>query len=72
MIQYKSKKQKQRWWKNLSDEEKETYIKKKQKEKAKRRRKNPLESKEYPWITPETKRDWLKKIKAKNPWLQIG
>ncbi len=66
----KTKKQRQQWWANLTDSQKEAYIKKKQAQKAEERRENPVKRELYPVITQENKAEYLERIYKKNPWLK--
>jgi len=65
----KTKKEKQEWWNNLTPIEQEEYIKKKQTQKAEERQKHPVKIKQSPEINASNKKEWLKKIVKKNPWL---
>ena len=75
---YKTKKQRQQWWKALSLDEQQEYIERRQAKKAKQRKNKPLRvlryNPEYPWMTEgvnESNRDdWLAMIHKKNPWLK--
>lgn len=68
-----TKKQRRKWWQNLTPEQKNDYIKRKNREKAEFRQLHPKESFISPTISDKdgSKALWLKKIRAKNPWLTI-
>lgn len=76
----KSKKQHQRWWKSLTLEQQEDYIKSIQAKKAKRRQLNPPKDLEYdpkyPWetegVNSKNRAQWLRMIKKKNPWMKVA
>ena len=76
----KSKKERQKWWRNLTSEQQQEYIEKKQAQKAKRREIHPLKELEYnpkyPWMTEgvnDTNRaEWWAMILKKNPWLKVA
>ena len=77
MIKYKiTKKQRQEWWKSLSPDQKEAYIKKRQDKKTlNRKKRSPIRYnvKDYPWlnggVNSSNREQWLAMIKKKNPWL---
>jgi hypothetical protein len=72
-VKKKSKKQRQKWWRNLSLADKEAFIAKKQAQKAKRRRNHlytrEVEGFEKTGVNPDNVEEWRKLIAAKNPWL---
>lgn len=65
----RTKKQRQKWWRNLSDEERDAYIKSVQKRKEINKQNQPPRESAVIEVTPETKNAWLQKIYRKNPWL---
>ena len=76
----KSKKERQKWWRNLTSDEQQVYIEKKQAQKAEER-KDQLErvlryNPKYPWLTEgvndTNKAEWWAMILRKNPWLKVA
>ena len=78
--QYKTKKQRQQWWKSLSLDEQQEYIERRQAKKAKQRKMRPERllkyNPAYPWLTEGVNKsnrdDWLVMIHKKNPWLKVA
>lgn len=78
--QYKTKKQRQQWWSNLTWTERDEYIKSRQAKRTKQRKDRPLRPKifnpEYPWLTEGVnegnREQWLAIIHKKNPWLKVA
>lgn len=82
---WKTKKQRQQWWKSLTLDEQQEYIEKRQASKAKYRKNNPKQSKKddyrypskiYPWliegVNDSNREQWQKMIAKKNPWLKVA
>ncbi|KKL24345.1 hypothetical protein LCGC14_2416240 [marine sediment metagenome] len=74
----KTKKERQEWWKNLTEQERTEYIEHRQAKKAEHRRKHPWPAlkynPKYPWSTGGVNKGnrerWLAMIHRKNPWLK--
>ena len=67
-FKHKSKKERQQWWADLTDDEREAYIVKKNKEKANRPAR-PSNCPVYgPW-NDTNRHKWRKKVLKLNPWL---
>ncbi len=74
-----SKKERQAWWANLSDSERQQNIERWQKRKAERRAMRPPKelkyNPKYPWMTEGVhegnREQWRAMILKKNPWLKI-
>lgn len=66
-----------KWWRNLSDSQKDKQIKIWQEQKAERRKIVPVKFRgnknKYPWydtgINANNRKQWLNVILSKNPWL---
>ena len=77
---YKTKSQRQQWWKSLSLDEQQEYIEHRQAKKAKARKLSPPKKLKYnptyPWLTEgvneSNRADWLALIHKKNPWLKVA
>ena len=76
----KSKRQRQQWWRSLTLEQQDEYIRRKQARKAEERKNSsPKKLKvnpKCPWLTEgvnkTNRKQWLAMIKRENPWLKIG
>ena len=66
----RSKKKRQAWFNNLTEEEKEAYFKKQQAKKAKMRQNRPDKTLAEPIINETNRESWKAKILSKNPWLE--
>ena len=63
-----TKAERRRWWRRLTDDQRQAHIAKKIAEKAKRpaRESNcPV----YPVVDDSSREEWLAGIRMKNPWL---
>ncbi len=65
----RSKKQRQAWFNNLTEDEKQAYFKKQQAKKAKMRQNRPNNTLAEPIIDETNKESWKAKILSKNPWM---
>ena len=76
----KTKKERRKWWRNLTPEQREAQIEKWQAQKAERRENEPPRvlkyNPKYPWMTEGVNADnrdkWLAMIHKKNPWLKVA
>ena len=77
---HKTKKERQKWWRNLTFDQQAKQIEKWQAQKAERRENEPPRllkyNLAYPWLTEgvneSNRADWLAMIKKKNPWLKVA
>ena len=76
----KTKKERRKWWRNLTPDQQASQIEKWQAIKAKKRKYQPKRvlryNPEYPWMTEGVnegnRKQWQKMIAKKNPWLKVA
>lgn len=64
-----TKAERQKWWFELDEHEREDYISRRMKRKAEKRKKNHVRVQIRQFVTKNGRKQWLKRIIAKNPWL---